>query len=59
MTEAQEPRTPAEQDVWPTILELQKVLVERLRGAVEAGRLRPPDEVAAISFTSCDHHSCQ
>jgi hypothetical protein len=58
MTEGQQPPTSAEQDVWPTILELQKVLVERLRGAGEAARLRP-EEVAAISFTSCDHHSCQ
>lgn len=41
--------------VWPSILELQKLLVERVRGTLG----RPGEEVAAISFTSCDHHSCQ
>jgi hypothetical protein len=59
MTEGQEPTTSAEQDVWPTILELQKVLVERLRGAGEAGRLRPTEGLFSISITSCEHHSCQ
>jgi hypothetical protein len=61
MTESERPGQPAPTEeemrqLWPTVLELQRVLVERLRGTA---RLRPPDEVAAISFTSCDHHSCQ
>ena len=37
----------------PTVLELQKLIQERLgRG------LRPRDELAIISVTSCNHHSC-
>lgn len=60
MTQAEKPtESTSADDVWPTVLELQKVLVERLRGSVEASRLRPFEPVAAVSFTSCDHHSCQ
>lgn len=49
----------AEEQVWPTVLELQKVLIERLRGSAEARRLRPTESVAAVSFTSCDSYSCK
>jgi hypothetical protein len=49
------PPTTEEQllEMRPIVLELQKLLQARiLRG------LRSGDEVASISLTSCDHHSC-
>ncbi|WP_404960428.1 hypothetical protein [Streptomyces sp. 147326] len=40
--------------VMPTILELQKVLVQGARRSQQ-----PPLEAAGyVSITSCDHHSC-
>jgi hypothetical protein len=41
--------------VMPTILELQKVLVDRLAGTSGKGRT---GELAIVSLTSCDSHSC-
>lgn len=44
-----------QKQVWPTILELQRVLVDRLKGTT----IRPGGgDLAAISITSCEHHSC-
>jgi hypothetical protein len=51
----------AEEQVWPTVLELQKVLVARLRAAAQGGAAQGGDmapEAFAISVTSCDHGSC-
>jgi hypothetical protein len=44
----------AQKQVWPQILELQKLLVERVRRVpvTNGGALD------AISITSCEHHSC-
>lgn len=57
---AEQSQAAAEQElarlVMPSIVELQKVLVDRIRGS--GGKLRPPGELEAISLTSCDHHSC-
>jgi hypothetical protein len=47
----------AQKAIGPTILELQKLLVDRLR----RGTLRPNGGglgLESISITSCEHHSC-
>jgi hypothetical protein len=39
----------------PTVVELQRLLVDRLR----SGRLKPEGgEMDIVSLTSCTHHSC-
>ncbi len=58
---AEKPGSPAPTDeelqrlVMPTILELQKVLVERFRRPTT---MRPGDELAVVSVTSCNQQSC-
>jgi hypothetical protein len=46
----------AEEQVWPTVLELQKVLVATLRATAQRGDRAP--EAMALSLGSCDHDSC-
>ncbi|MGW4027418.1 hypothetical protein [Streptomyces sp. NPDC005009] len=40
--------------VMPSILELQRVLVEGARRSQQS----PPEVAGYVSITSCDHHSC-
>jgi hypothetical protein len=51
--EVPNPDDPEFKAMLPMVLELQKLLEERFRRP-----LRPGNEVASISLTSCDHHSC-
>ena len=55
MAESGEPMSEeeAQRAMWPTILELQKLLVERTRAVKTNG-----GDVTALSITSCDSQSC-
>jgi len=61
MPQPGQPLTPSpgepQEDMMPIVLELQKLLLERLKGVGRPGRTLP-DDVAIVSITSCDHHSC-
>jgi len=62
MPQPGQPPTPSpgepQEDMMPTVLELQKLLLERLKGAGRPGRTLP-DEVAVVSITSCNSYSCR
>jgi hypothetical protein len=51
----QEPRPTQEEleAMMPNVLELQRLFMDRMRRA-----LRPRDEFAVVSCTSCDNQSC-
>ncbi|MEV7187331.1 hypothetical protein [Kitasatospora sp. NPDC093102] len=55
MTEPAQQSSPEDlaKQVMPSVLELQKLLVERTRRALPDG-----GDVAVVSVTSCNHHSC-
>ncbi len=58
--EAREPLSPKDQPAGmpPLVLDLQRLLQDRLSGRPSAGGATFDDEIAVVSVTSCDHHSC-
>jgi hypothetical protein len=49
---------PGGEDVGSTVLDLQRLLTERLRRPSRPATMTGDDELAIVSITSCNHHSC-
>ena len=64
MPQPGQPPTPSggellQEDLTPTVLELQKLILDRLKNVRQPGRVIGPDEVAVVSITSCNSYSCR
>jgi hypothetical protein len=63
MTQPTEPGQPARppegaDQFTPAVLDLQRLLADRLRGGNRPSQVLGSEEYAVVSITSCNSHSC-